>query len=61
MTREELKALPDGTLVYNGYYEGLIKTDCGDKVVEILIPIDSMCNDSIHFEERQEWWSVIEE
>ena len=61
MTIKELKELPDGTLIYNGRHEGVIKTDCGDKVIEILIPIYAMSNGSNDFDERPEWWSVIEE
>lgn len=61
MTKKELQALKDGTIVYNGEAEGRIITDCGIKCIEIYIPINGMSNDAKDYNDRPEWWSVIEE
>lgn len=60
MKKAELKELKDGTLVYNGHAEGTIRTDCGVKCIEILIPIDGMSNDSRHYDEKPEWWELCD-
>ena len=60
MTRKELNALKDGTLIYNGHAEGMIRTDCSVKCIEILIPINGMNNSSKHYDERPELWSEID-
>lgn len=61
MTREELKALKDGTILYNGHVEGEIRTvNGGEKVIEVWYSIDSMSNDSNDYNKRTELWSVIE-
>lgn len=61
MTKKELKALNDGTFIYNGHTEAEIKTVDGEKVIEIHIPIDSMKSDSKHFDEIPEHWMILEE
>ena len=61
MTKKELKALKDGTLIYNGHTEAEIKTVAREKVIEICIPIDSLKSDSQHFDEIPEHWMVLEE
>lgn len=61
MTKKELEQLKDGTLLYNGRTEGVIKTDGKIKVIEIQIPIYAMCNDSRHYDERPDNWSVLED
>lgn len=61
MTKKELLSLKDGTLVYNGRYEGEIKTDCGIKVIDIYIQIGTMSNDSRDYDERPENWVIIED
>ena len=58
MTTKGLRDLPEGTLLFNGRVEGVIKTDCGVKVIEILIPIDSMSNASKDYNERPEQWAI---
>lgn len=61
MTKKELKALKDGTLIYNGRTEGIIKTVDGMKMIEILIPIVSMSNDSSDFDDCPKYWDVLED
>lgn len=61
MTKKELMALDDGTLVYNGRHEGIIKTEDGEKVINITIPISAMSNDKTDYNKRPEWWSAIED
>lgn len=61
MTIKELKKLPVGTLIYNGHSEGVIRDDCGVKVIEVLIPIDSMSNNSRHYDEKPEYWEPLED
>ena len=61
MTKQELKELKAGTIIYDGYTEGVIKERAGEKVIEIWIPVSSMSNDARRPEERPERWSVIEE
>lgn len=61
MTKKELQALKDGTLIYNGNSEGRIISDNGIKCIEIYIPIHGMSNDAKDFDSRPEWWSVLEE
>lgn len=60
MTKKELKELKNGTIVYNGKCEGEIKTVNGEKIIEVWYSIDSMSNDSNDYNNRPEWWSVIE-
>lgn len=60
MTKKELEQLPVGTLVRNGRTEGMIQMDGWTKVIEIWIPINTMSNDSAQFDERPEYWSVLE-
>lgn len=61
MTKKELQELPVGTLLYNGRTEGIIRMDGRDKVIEVFIPISAMSNDAKDFNDRPEWWSVLEE
>lgn len=61
MKRQELMDLKDGTFIYNGHSEGIVKTDCGIKVIEVLIPISAMSNDSRHFDERPEYWMTMDD
>ena len=63
MTRNELKALPDGTIIFNGNTEGVIRTDpyINMKCIEIMIPIDAMRNDAEIPEERPQLWRVLED
>lgn len=61
MTKKELMELKDGTLIYNGHAEGVIRTDCGVKCIEVLIPINSMSNESRHVDERPDYWGLLEE
>lgn len=61
MTIKELKELKDGTLIYNGHVEGMVRTDCGVKCVEILIPVSAMNNNARHFDEKPEYWDLIEQ
>lgn len=59
MTRSELNNLPVGSLVYNGHTEGVIKKDCAGKYIEVWIPINSMSDESKHFDERPSNWSEL--
>lgn len=59
MTRKELAELEDGTVLYNGHTEGVVKTVDKTKVIEVLIPIPYMSNESRHFDERPDSWSVM--
>lgn len=61
MTKKELQGLKDGTLLYNTHTEGRIVTDCGVKCIEIYIPICGMSNDAREFDDRPQYWDVIEE
>ena len=61
MTRKELMALRDGTLIYNGHAEGMIRTDSGVKCIEILIPITGMNDHSRHFDEKPEYWDLMDD
>jgi len=61
MKVKELKALPIGTLVYNGHTEGIITEDCGEKGISIFISIAGMSNDSSNFDERPEYWEPLDD
>ena len=61
MTKKELMKLEDGTLLYNGRNEGTVRTAYGEKCIEILIPISSMWNDSNDYNDRPEWWEILED
>lgn len=61
MKAKELKELKDGTLLYNGHTEGIIKTVDGEKVIDVIIPISAMRNDSRHFDEQPEWWMTLDD
>lgn len=41
MTREQMQELKDGTILYNGRTEAEVKMVDGEKVLEILIPIEN--------------------
>lgn len=60
MTKKQLNQLSIGTLLFNGHSEGRIKMDGKIKVIEVLIPIDSMSDDSHHFDERPDNWDILE-
>ena len=60
MTKKELQELEAGTLLFNGHHEGVIRMDGKEKVIEILIPISGMSNDSTHLEEQPIHWSAME-
>ena len=47
-------------MLYNGRTEGIIRMDGRDKVIEVFIPISAMSNDAKDFNDRPEWWSVLE-
>ena len=61
MTMQELKQLKVGTLVYNGRTEGMIKEDCGEKVISVHIPLSAMSNDAMCFDERPRNWMVLDD
>jgi len=61
MTVKELMQLKDGTLVYNGHSEGVIKTEYGIKVIETSIQISTMSNDANHYDEKPEFWDVLDD
>lgn len=61
MTRKELMQLKDGTLLYNGHTEGEVKTSNGIKCIEVLIPIATMDNNANYFDDRPEWWDILED
>lgn len=61
MTKKELEQLKVGTLVYNGHTDGRIGMDGRTKVIVIRMPINTMSNDSKDFDERPEYWTVLEE
>lgn len=61
MTRKELMQLKDGTLLYNGHTEGEVKTSNGIKCIEVLIPIATMDNNANYFDDRPEWWGILED
>lgn len=61
MTRQELKDLKDGTIVYNGHVEGEIRTvNGGEKVIEVWYSIDSMSDDANDRNARPDDWTVLE-
>ena len=62
MTKKELMQLKDGTLLYNGHTEGEVKTTSnGIKCIEVLIPIATMDNNANYFDDRPEWWDILED
>lgn len=61
MKRSEIQQLKVGTLLYNGRTEGVVKMDGNEKVIEILIPVSSMCNGSSNYDERPEYWEVLDD
>ena len=60
MTKQELEQLEVGTLIYNGRTVGEIRLDDGMKVIDILITIRDMSNDANDFNEKPEYWDVLE-
>ena len=60
MIKKEFYEAKIGTHVYNGIVDGIIKVDeCGDKVIEIQIPIYAMYND--HYDRNfhpEDWYKV---
>lgn len=50
MTREQMQELKDGTIICNERMDAVVKTVDGDKVLEILIPIERV---------RPEEWEVV--
>lgn len=60
MKRSEIQQLEVGTVLYNGHAEGVVKMDGNIKVIEVLIQVSTMSNNSPHPDERPDNWEVLD-
>lgn len=60
MKRSEIQQLEVGTVLYNGHTEGVVKMDGNIKVIEVLIQVSTMSNNSPHPDERPDNWEVLD-